>query len=101
MVTTSTTSDPCMVIQVPLSSGVRRAGSELRTGTCNLSSSRSRALEKPRAIGSVVERLVHTEEVTGSNPVSPTPRQRRLDPQSGTKVPAAESVADVPPGQTP
>jgi hypothetical protein len=25
-----------------------------------------------RAIGSVVERLVHTEEVTGSNPVSPT-----------------------------
>ena len=26
-----------------------------------------------RAIGSVVERLVHTEEVTGSNPVSPTP----------------------------
>ncbi len=28
----------------------------------------------PRAIGSVVERLVHTEEVTGSNPVSPTQR---------------------------
>lgn len=27
-----------------------------------------------RAIGSVVERLVHTEEVTGSNPVSPTHR---------------------------
>ncbi len=27
-----------------------------------------------RAIGSVVERLVHTEEVTGSNPVSPTDR---------------------------
>ena len=26
-----------------------------------------------RAIGSVVERLVHTEEVTGSNPVVPTP----------------------------
>jgi len=25
-----------------------------------------------RAIGSVVERLVHTEEVAGSNPVSPT-----------------------------
>lgn len=25
-----------------------------------------------RAVGSVVERLVHTEEVTGSNPVLPT-----------------------------
>ena len=27
-----------------------------------------------RAIGAVVARFVHTEEVTGSNPVSPTPR---------------------------
>src|SRR5699024_2489445 len=30
-----------------------------------------------RAIGSAVERLVHTEEVTGSNPVSPTGRSER------------------------
>lgn len=28
-------------------------------------------LWESRAVGSVVERLVHTEEVTGSNPVSP------------------------------
>ena len=39
----------------------------------------------PRAIGAVVARFVHTEEVTGSNPVSPTPRtvaaQRVLSPQ--------------------
>ena len=28
--------------------------------------------ESPRAIGAVVARFVHTEEVTGSNPVSPT-----------------------------
>ena len=40
------------------------------------------------AIGSVVERLVHTEEVTGSNPVSPTrlaqpiPRTGALDRRS-------------------
>ena len=27
---------------------------------------------RSRAVGSVVERLVHTEEVTGSNPVLPT-----------------------------
>src|SRR5699024_2431430 len=31
-----------------------------------------------RAIGSAVERLVHTEEVTGSNPVSPTDRSERF-----------------------
>lgn len=30
------------------------------------------ALSTPRAIGAVVARFVHTEEVTGSNPVSPT-----------------------------
>src|SRR5690625_3356473 len=29
-------------------------------------------IDLARAIGSAVERLVHTEEVTGSNPVSPT-----------------------------
>src|SRR3954449_1228380 len=29
-----------------------------------------------RAIGAVVARFVHTEEVTGSNPVSPTRRTR-------------------------
>jgi hypothetical protein len=28
--------------------------------------------ESARAIGAVVARFVHTEEVTGSNPVSPT-----------------------------
>ncbi len=31
----------------------------------------------PRAIGAAVARFVHTEEVTGSNPVSPTPPSRR------------------------
>jgi hypothetical protein len=30
-----------------------------------------------RAIGAVVARFVHTEEVTGSNPVSPTPHVSR------------------------
>src|SRR4051794_4858159 len=35
-----------------------------------------------RAIGSVVERLVHTEEVTGSNPVSPT-QSSPLGPDGG------------------
>ena len=32
----------------------------------------ARAVTVARAISSVVERFVHTEEVTGSNPVSPT-----------------------------
>lgn len=31
-----------------------------------------------RAIGAVVARFVHTEEVTGSNPVSPTKRNPRI-----------------------
>ncbi len=31
-----------------------------------------------RAIGAVVARFVHTEEVTGSNPVSPTKQARRV-----------------------
>ncbi len=32
-----------------------------------------------RAIGAVVARFVHTEEVTGSNPVSPTSKHRRSE----------------------
>ena len=32
-----------------------------------------------RAIGSAGERLVHTEEVTGSIPVSPTPTATKAD----------------------
>jgi hypothetical protein len=32
----------------------------------------------PGAIGAVVARFVHTEEVTGSNPVSPTEGKRPL-----------------------
>src|SRR5690554_5399190 len=83
IVTTSTTSESCTPILIPSMNAspraVRRAGSELRTRTCNLSSSRRREHRRLRAIGSVVERLVHTEEVTGSNPVSPTHLQRRLD----------------------
>src|SRR3954452_16815933 len=35
------------------------------------------------AIGSVVERFVHTEEVTGSNPVSPTGTTGQVDPWMG------------------
>ena len=40
----------------------------------------------PRAIGAAVARFVHTEEVTGSNPVSPTRPSRRR-------------CADAPPGR--
>src|SRR6476620_1887579 len=49
-----------------------------------------------RAIGAVVARFVHTEEVTGSNPVSPTrsPHHRR-SPHSGAAVRRAR------PGETP
>src|SRR4051812_14002533 len=36
-----------------------------------------------RAIGSVVERFVHTEEVTGSNPVSPTVTKGQVHPEPG------------------
>src|SRR6476660_3586857 len=40
-----------------------------------------------RAIGAVVARFVHTEEVTGSNPVSPTPPpHHRRSPHSGAAV---------------
>src|SRR5689334_20956198 len=41
------------------------------------------------AIGAVVARFVHTEEVTGSNPVSPTPppHQRRSPPGRPFVVP--------------
>ena len=39
------------------------------------------------AIGAVVARFVHTEEVTGSNPVSPTQVSARFTPMSGS-IPA-------------
>ena len=45
-----------------------------------------RAVHEPaaaRAIGSAGERLVHTEEVTGSIPVSPTQVKGRLVPRAG------------------
>ena len=37
------------------------------------------ARERTGAIGAVVARFVHTEEVTGSNPVSPTNRKTAPD----------------------
>src|SRR4051812_35903467 len=40
--------------------------------------STSRALGSDRAIGAVVARFLDTEEVTGSNPVSPTSTKRPL-----------------------
>ena len=52
------------------------AGVGARSGAEALAQSE---LQQRRAIGSVVERFVHTEEVTGSNPVSPT----RTEPQVG------------------
>src|SRR4028118_149747 len=50
-----------------------------------------------RAIGSVVERFVHTEEVTGSNPVSPT-RTRGPGSRRGAR-PSAVGSSGGPVGQ--
>ena len=66
------------VLSGPADSGVRRA---LRYGF-------PRIVRPPQgpdepssigAIGAVVARFVHTEEVTGSNPVSPTEEQSESD----------------------
>src|SRR6185312_10256502 len=45
---------------------------------------RSRVGRKPRAIGAVGARFLDTEEVTGSNPVSPTSKQRLVIASSMT-----------------
>jgi hypothetical protein len=50
---------------------------------------RGRRSSGARAIGAVVARFVHTEEVTGSNPVSPTPVSA---PICSTGRPASEST---------
>jgi hypothetical protein len=39
-----------------------------------------------RAIGAVVARFVHTEEVTGSNPVSPTNEMARSADSAGRAI---------------
>jgi hypothetical protein len=50
-----------------------------------------------RAIGAVVARFVHTEEVTGSNPVSPT--SQRLVPvcQTTPSGPVSDQLSDYAP----
>src|SRR5260221_8517603 len=55
--------------------------------------------QRARAIGSAGERLVHTEEVTGSIPVSPThPAQRRVASRAPafSDLRAATSAAGAP-----
>jgi hypothetical protein len=62
--------------------GRRRSGPTLARSECATLRAPQRRNIKPqaRAIGSAGERLVHTEEVTGSIPVSPT----RSDPRNRT-----------------
>ena len=55
------------------------------------------SLEEPGAIGAVVARFVHTEEVTGSNPVSPTKFSTRFDQPSES----AERVRGAPASANP
>jgi hypothetical protein len=53
------------------------------------------ALQGTGAIGAVVARFVHTEEVTGSNPVSPTPNQRNTDNGADLTASARSPRTDV------
>lgn len=48
-----------------------------------------------RAIGSAVERSLHTREVTGSNPVSPTERQHRQSPTRPEEYGVTQTALDV------
>jgi hypothetical protein len=54
---------------------------ERRDEACRGDSAPADGTDQRRAIGSAGERLVHTEEVTGSIPVSPTKLSGRFRPR--------------------
>jgi hypothetical protein len=67
--------DSCCTDQLPaVTHRCKPASADLRVirGRLELRYGGRRSSGRKRAIGAVVARFVHTEEVTGSNPVSPT-----------------------------